>query len=171
MGRGVGRICELFGGILKVVNKVIEIIRRKPLLFFVIPLAYLTLIAFLKWGIPPSTDAIYFAIGGVVGIFFLDIAEVFFNLTPSPFRTIVFVAGFAVISFFVISSTDSLLGKGLVLSLYLTLLLWQLGEWQVRGNLESWYRMVAGSVRVATQQWITFGFLVLFLVETYLFVL
>lgn len=151
-------------------NRIIEIIQRKPLLFFIVSLVYLVLVGFLKWGMTPSADAIYFAIGGVLGIFFLDIAEVFFNLTPSPFRTIVFVAGFAVISFFVISSTNSLLGKGLVLSLYLTLLLWQIGEWQVRGNLESWYRMVAGSVRVTTQQWITFGFLVLFLVETYLFV-
>ena len=151
-------------------DKIGEIIRKKPLLFLMISLVYLVTLGFLKWGIPPSTDAIYFAVGGVLGIFFLDIAEVFFNLTPSPFRTIVFVAGFSLVSFFVISSSDSLLGKGLVLSLCLTLLLWQLGEWQVRGNLESWYRMVAGSVSVATQQWITFGFLVLFLVETYLFV-
>ena len=151
-------------------NKFLAVIARKPPLFLIISLVYLALIAFLKWGRQLPVDAIYYAIGAVLGVFFLDIAEAFFNLVPSPFRTIVFVAGFAVISFFVISSTDSLLGKGLVLSLYLTLLLWQLGEWQVRGNLASWYAMVAGTVTIPTQQWILVGFLVLFLVETYLFV-
>ncbi len=151
-------------------NNFFAVIARKPPLFLIISLVYLALTAFLKWGMPPLTDAIYFAIGGVLGIFFLDIAEVFFNLTPSPFRTIVFVAGFAVVSFFIVSSSDSQLAKGLVLSLYLTLLLWQLGEWQVRGNLASWYAMVAGEVAVSMQQWVLIGFLVLFLVETYLFV-
>ena len=151
-------------------DKIKEIILKKPPLFLVVSLVYLALIGFLKWGIQPPVDAIYYAGGALLGIFFLDIAEVFFNLAPSPFRSIVFVAGFAVVSFFVISSSDSLLGKGLVLSLYLTLILWQLGEWQVRGNLESWYRMVSGSVSIQTQQLILVGFLALFLFETYLFV-
>lgn len=152
-------------------NKFLVVVARKPPLFLIVSLLFLALTAFLKWGIAPPIDAIYYMSGALLGVFFLDIAEVFFNLTPSPFRTIVFVAGFAVISFFVISSTDSLLGKGLVLSLYLTLLLWQVGEWQVRGNLESWYRVVAGEVTISVQQWMLIGFLALFLVETYLFVL
>lgn len=151
-------------------DKIKEIIIKKPPLFLVISLLYLGLIAFLRWGIPPPIEAIYYTVGALLGVFFLDIAEVFFNLSPSPFRSIVFAAGFAIVSFFVVSSSDSLLGKGLVLSLYLTLLLWQLGEWQLRGNLESWYRMIAGSVSVQVQQWLLIGFVVLFLVETYLFV-
>lgn len=151
-------------------DKIKEIILKKPPLFLVVSLAYLALIAFLKWGISPPIDALYYGGGALLGIFFLDIAEVFFNLSPSPFRSIVFAVGFAIVSFFVVSSSDSLVGKGLVLSLYLTLLLWQLGEWQLRGNLESWYRMIAGSVSVQAQQWLLIGFVVLFLVETYLFV-
>lgn len=154
----------------KRVNKFFLVVARKPPLFLIISLLFLALTAFLRWGIALSTDAVYFAVGGALGIFFLDIAEVFFSLSPSPFRSVVFAAGFAIVSFFVVSSSDSLLGKGLVLSLYLTLLLWQLGEWQLRGNLESWYRMVAGSVSVQVQQWLLIGFVVLFLVETYLFV-
>ena len=103
-------------------DKIKEIILKKPPLFLVVSLVYLALIGFLKWGIQPPVDAIYYAGGALLGIFFLDIAEVFFNLAPSPFRSIVFVAGFAVVSFFVISSSDSLLGKGLVLSFYLIIL-------------------------------------------------
>lgn len=152
-------------------NNFFAVIARKPPLFLLIFLVYLALTTFLKWGIRLPVDAIYYASGALLGVFFLDIAEVFFNLTPSPFRTIVFVAGFAVVSFFIVSSSDSQLAKGLVLSLYLTLLLWQLGEWQVRGNLTSWYAMVAGEIAASMQQWILIGFSVLFLVETYLFVL
>jgi len=151
-------------------DKIREIILKKPPLFLIVSLVYLTLIAFLKWGIHPTVDVIYYAAGAILGIFFLDIAEVFFNLAPSPFRSIVFAVGFAVVSFFVVSSSDSLLGKGLVLSLNLTLVLWQVGEWQLRGNLMSWYRMVEGVVSVQIQQWMLIGFIVLFLFETYLFV-
>lgn len=152
-------------------NEFLLVVSRKPPLFLIVSLLFLALTVFLKWGLHPSVDAIYYASGVLLGVFFLDIAEVFFNLTPSPFRTIVFAVGFAVVSFFIVSSSDSHLAKGLVLSLYLTLLLWQLGEWQVRGNLTSWYAMVAGDVTVSIQQWVLIGFLVLFLVETYLFVL
>lgn len=151
-------------------DNVEEIIRKKPLLLLAISLGYLVLVGVLKWGIRPGVEAIYFAAGGLIGVYFLDVAEIFFKLTPSPFRSSVFAAGFAVVSFFIISSTDSLLGKGLVLSLYVTILLWQIGEWHLRGNLDSWYKMIAGGVTVQTQHWIMLALAAIFLVETYIFI-
>lgn len=115
-------------------------------------------------------EALWYLVGGIMGVYFLDIAEVVFEVFPSPFRGIVFAALFAVVSFFVITSSTNLLGQGLVLSLYLTMIFWQIGEWQVAGNLNSWYRMVAGPVSVGSQRWILTAFITLFLVETYLFI-
>ena len=99
----------------------------------------------------------------------LDAAEVFFALNPSPFRSIVFVGAFVVLSFFVATSSGSLLAQGLVFSLYLTLILWQVGEWQFSGNLDGWYRMVAGPVTKTVQKWALVIFSVMFIIETLLF--
>jgi len=152
------------------IEKVKEIVRRKPLFFLFISLGYLVLVALLKWNIHPTWNTLLFLAGGVLGVYFLDIAEVFFELTPSPFRSIVFVGAFMVVSLFIVTSSGSPLASGLVLSLYLTLLFWQVGQWQIQKNLNDWYRMVAGPVHAGAQRWILVGFVVLLFVETFLFV-
>ncbi|MFZ5844999.1 MAG: hypothetical protein ACOY0S_00840 [Patescibacteria group bacterium] len=151
-------------------DKVWQIIRRKPLFFLIASLAYLAVVVFLKWRLGLTFPALLFVSGGVAGIYFLDIAEVVFGISPSPFRSIVFAAPFALVSFFVVTSSGSFLGSGLTLTLYLTLVLWQLGEWKIRGNLMSWYRLVAGPVTVKVQRWLLFLFIAVFMIETYLFV-
>ncbi len=146
------------------------IIRKKPLVFLVISVVYALGVGVMKWGIAwPPQAFLYFA-GAIMGVYFLDAAEVFFRLTPSPFRSIVFIAGFAIVSFFVVTSSGSFVGSGLVLSLYLSLLLWQIGELAVAGNLNSWYRMVSGVPQRAHQLWILFTIGVVFVGETYLFI-
>ena len=68
-----------------------------------------------------------------------------------------------------VTSTGSLLGTGLVLSVYLTLLFWQLAEWKEKGNLNRWYSMIAGSLSYDMQRLVLGGCIVLFVVETVLF--
>ena len=150
-------------------DKIKEIIRRKPPLFLLVSLGYLALVAFLKWDMHPTMATAIFVVGGLIGVYFLDIAEVFFHLNPSPFRSVVFAGAFAGVSLFIITSSGSILASGLVLSLYLSLVLWQIGEWQIQGNLASWYRLVAGQVSVQTQKAILIGFCIFFLVVTFLF--
>lgn len=151
-------------------EKVMEIIKKKPLLFLVVSVGFALGVGVLKWGIAwPPQAALYFG-GAILGVYFLDAAEVFFALTPSPFRSIVFMVGFAVVSFFVVTSSGSFVGSGLVLSLFLSLVLWQIGEFQIAGNLNNWYRMVAGPVSVNVQRWILFVFMAFFVIETYLFI-
>lgn len=146
-----------------------QIISRKPLFYLVISLGYLGLLGFAKWFIHPPLAAVWFILGGVIGVYMLDAAEVFVAITPSPFRSIVFAGAFVVLSLFIVTSSNSMLADGLVLSLYLTMLLWQLGEWQIAGNLNSWYRMVAGPVSVQRQKCGMIIFGMLFVVETLLF--
>lgn len=151
-------------------NKIIEIVKKKPVFFLLVSLGYLVLTGFLKWGFSPPTVAVWYLVGGLLGIYFLDFAESFFQLTPSPFRTIVFAAAYVIVSLFVVTSSGSLISMGLVLSLYLILILWQIGEWQIKGNLDEWYRMINGPVTPRTQRWVLIVFIALFLFETYLFV-
>ena len=151
------------------IGKVKEIIRRKPVFFLLVSLGYLVLIALVKWNIHPTWDTLLFLLGGLLGVYFLDIAEVFFQLSPSPFRSIVFVGAFVIVSLFVVTSSGSPLASGLVLSVYLTLILWQVGQWHIQHNLTDWYRMVAGPVDIRIQKWILVGCVVLFLAETFVF--
>ncbi|MBI4066546.1 hypothetical protein HY411_02410 [Candidatus Gottesmanbacteria bacterium] len=151
-------------------DKVMEIIRKKPLMFLVVSVAYALGVGILKWKIVWPPQAFLYFGGAILGVYFLDAAELFFRLTPSPFRSIVFMAAYTLVSFFIVTSSGSFVGSGLVLSLYLSLILWQVGELQIVGNLNSWYRMVAGPVNVSVQRWILFVFIVFFLIETFLFI-
>jgi hypothetical protein len=152
------------------IEKIKRIIRRKPPFFLIGSLIYLVLVGLLKWSFTPTVEALLFLAGGVLGVYFLDIAEVFFELSPSPFRSMVFVGAFLVVSLFVITSAGSALASGLVLSLYLSLVFWQVGQWQLQGNLHDWYRMIAVPVDVSRQRMILIAFVLVFLIETFLFI-
>lgn len=151
-------------------DKIAAIIRKKPVTFVVISFLYFILVSILKWRLTLSIDILWFLLGGLLGIYFLDISEEFFQLSPSPFRTIIFQTLFGVVSFFIVTSSGSFLASGLVLSLYLSMLLWQVGEWKIAGNLSSWYRMTTASINPQAQQWILWGFTGLFILETFLFI-
>jgi hypothetical protein len=151
-------------------NKIREIIRRKQPAVAALSLGYLVTVGFFKWNTSPDIGTLMFASGGVLGIFFPDIMEVFLVLSPSPFRNIVFVAGLALVSLFVVTSSGSMLASGLVLSLFLSLLIWQYQDWKKLGNLGQWYQMIAGSVAPAAQRWIAICSAVIFLIVTILFI-
>jgi hypothetical protein len=151
-------------------EKIKIIINKKPAEFLILSFIYLILTGFLKWFIHPPIGALWYLAGGFAGIYFLDVAEVFFNLQPSPFRTILFSFVFAVAAFFIVTSSGSILASGLVLSIFFTLVLWQVGEWQIQKNLTSWYRMIAGQTPVPVQRWVLIVYLVAFLVVTFYFI-
>ncbi len=151
-------------------DNVKAVLRQKPRIFVYISLIYLLIIVLAKWVLHPSLDALWFFAGGALGIYFLDAAEIFFALNPSPFRSVVFGALFAAVAFFVVTSSTGTIGSGLVLSLYLQMLLWQIGEWKVTGNVNSWYRMVAGPVSPSSQRLILIVSAVVFLTETLIFI-
>lgn len=150
-------------------EKIKVIFQRKPVMFLGISFGYLLLLSFAKWGIHPTWGTVLFLIGGLIGVYFLDIAEVFFALSPSPFRSILFTGAFILVALFIVTSSGSTLATGLVLSMYLSLVLWQIGEWSVVGNLNSWYRMIAVPVEFRFQKMVLVAFVVLFIFETVLF--
>lgn len=135
-------------------DKIKELILKKPTLFIFISFAYLFGVGLMKWWIHPTMSALWFLVGGGIGIYFLDGAELFFQLTPSPFRSTVFFSLFAVVSFFVVTSSGSALASGLVLSLYLQMILRLVGEWLIAKN----------------QQVVLLVLFLVFVLETYFFI-
>ena len=150
-------------------DKILAIVKRKPPLFVFLSLGYLVLVGLLKWHLAPPIGALWFLLGGAIGVYLLDGAEVFFALSPSPFRSVIFTGAFVIVSLFVSTSSGSLLAQGLVFSLYLTLILWQVGQWQYSGNLDDWYRMIATPVTRTVERWVLLLFTLIFIVETLLF--
>lgn len=145
-------------------------IQKKSSRSVLIGFLYIVIVGLLKWHIQPPVSAVWYLMGGILGIYFLDIAETFFKLEPSPFRSIIFAIGFVMVSFFVVTSSGSFLATGLVFSLYLTLILWMVSQWQSEKNLNSWYTMIAGIISPSAQRWILIGFITVFFIETFLFV-
>lgn len=103
-------------------------------------------------------------------MYFLDAAELFFAVSPSPFRSIFFMALYSIVGFFVVSSSANGFGSGVVLIVYLQLLLWQYGQWKVQGNLDSWFRVPTGSVPIVTQRAALLAFVGVLLLQTYFFI-
>ncbi len=150
-------------------RKILSIIQKKSSIEALVALVYFLIVGFMKWRINPSIPTLLFFTGGVLGMYLLDIAEAFFHLSPSPFRSIVFTSGFILVSLFVITSTASMLGAGLVLSLFLTLIMWQINEWRTQGNLNRWYIMISGSLSYDMQRLVLAGFIIVFFAETFIF--
>lgn len=151
-------------------HTVLGAFRRKPARVVLIALVYVLTLGLLKWGVAPPLTALWFLAGAYLGIYFLDIAEAFFHLTPSPFRSIVFQALFIIVSFFIMSSSDNLLASGLVLTIYFSMLTHQIEQWRQKGNLDSWYTMVEGPVTVEAQRWGLIIACALFLLVTLIFI-
>ena len=151
-------------------DKLKQIVTSKPLWIVLLIFAYIVILGILKWQLKPDITTVYYLLGGIVGIYFMDAAEEAFSIHPSPFQSIIFVVLFGVVSFFVITSSGNMFASGLVLSLFFTLLLDQAQEWQERKNLDRWYSLVSSPPPIRTQQWIVLGTVLFLVLETVLFI-
>lgn len=152
------------------VLNLIQHIPKKSIPFLSATCTYLMLILFLKWHIKPVPAGLWFLGGGFIGMYFIDIAEALFHIHPSPFRSVVFEALLAITSFFIVTSSSNAFASGLVLSIFFTLILWQTDEWSVSHNIDSWYRMVAGSATTSVQWRGIVIAVIIFFINTVLFI-
>jgi len=150
-------------------DKLKQIIKAKPQWVVLLIFSYILILGVLKWRITPDLTTVYYLIGGLFGVYFMDIAEVVFDIHPSPFRSILFVLLFGVVSFFVVTSSGSTFAIGLVLSLYFTLFLMAAEEWQEKGNLNGWYTLFKVSPQKHMQLGIMLGNVLVLVFETLIF--
>lgn len=151
------------------IHETLNILKRKPRMYLGSSALYLATIILLKWNIHPDWSIIWLILGSFIGTYFLDFAEHFFHLNPSPFRSIFFQALFLVAAVFIITSAGSLLASGLVLNFYLQLLLLEVGEWQLTGSVHSWYRLLPEPISAQSEKLGAAIFVVGFVVITFLF--
>jgi uncharacterized membrane protein len=151
-------------------DKLKAIIKAKPRWIVLLIFSYILILGVLRWRFSPDITTVYYLLGGLVGVYFMDFADLVFDIHPSPFRSIVFILFFGVVSFFIVTSSGSMFAIGLVLSLYFTLFLLQAEEWQEFKNLNSWYTLVKEAPSVKMQQWIVLGTALFLVVETLIFI-
>ncbi|MFH0864355.1 MAG: hypothetical protein V1858_04710 [Candidatus Gottesmanbacteria bacterium] len=141
---------------------------------FISTIIYLLLLIFMRWRFHPTLDIFFFLAGGIFGIQFLDLAEVIFkdlsvkavpsSIPPaepasiigtqekSSFRNVLCQVVFVPLSLFMITSSGSLFGTGLVLSVFLSMLYWQWQEYSTSGKIASWFWVIKTEIDQKTQQ-------------------
>lgn len=145
-------------------------ILKKPPVLIVVPILYFFTIMFAKWQLNLPLGALLFFLGGVLGIYLLDIAEEIFDVKPSPFRTTLFVIGLGITGIYTLTSTREMIASGLVLGLMASIFLYQVSEWKIHRNLDSWYSMFLTNISRSGQK---IGLIVLgivLLLETVIFI-
>lgn len=130
---------------------------------------YLLVLILWHWGLQPNLGMVFFVAGGLLGIYFLDLADALFALSPSPFKNVLFQVIFVPFTLFVLTSSGSLFGTGLVLSIFLSMIYSQWLTYRQNGNLNSWFGVIKREILVKNQQiylWVISG---LFIILSLLF--
>jgi len=142
----------------------------------VFTLIYLLSLTFLRWRMNFKGEILFFLGGGILGVYFLDLAEAIFKRgvgesgAPSSFKNVLFQAIFVPFSLFVLTSSGSLFGAGLVLSIFLNMLFEQGKELKATGNLNSWFRIIKRDFSLGTQRFYFLLMLGIFVFLSSLFV-
>lgn len=126
---------------------------------------YLIILIILRWRIYPTLDIVFFLVGGILGSQFLDLAEIFFrdlssSKNPlsslqqehSSLKNVLSQVVLVPLSLFVLTSSGSLFGTGLVLSILFSMLYRQWQEYQANGNIKSWLWVIKSEIDQKTQQ-------------------
>ena len=121
---------------------ILDKILKKPPLFVLLPISLLFILLLLKWQFTFPIISLTFFLGGVIGIYLLEIAEVFVNSHPSPFRTMLFMLLLGVTTFYTISSTNSYFAKGICLFLLLDLVMKYTLQWKKGSSLDEWFSLL-----------------------------
>lgn len=130
--------------------KIIDEIKKKER-ELIITGVYLLIIVLLHWRLKISFDIVYFVAGGIIGVYFLDLADMVFKINPSPYRNVFFQAAFIIMTLFVITSSGSLFGAGLVFSIYLSMIMSQWLEIKKSGRIDGWFALVKTPIASSSQ--------------------
>jgi hypothetical protein len=126
--------------------------RRTSLLLLIITVSYLLFLTILRWKTNLDWRILFFLGGGILGVYFLDLADILFKISPSPFKNVLFQAIFVPFSLFVLTSSGSLFGAGLIFSIFLSMLFGQWQEFGKSGNISNWFWIVKVDFPPKTQQ-------------------
>jgi len=143
--------------------------------------AYLVVTSIVKWRLSPDLWILFYFAGGMIGLHLLDLLEQFLSKQPSmnavplrthsPLRSAFMQLLLVPLTFFVVTSTNSLIGAGTVLMLNFHFLYLQHEEKQQGGSLTGWLRNLFDPVDSKTTNWYLYGVTGIFLIESIIFML
>jgi hypothetical protein len=143
---------------------------------YAISFFYVLATMLFHWLLTFDWGVLFYILGAAIGLHLFELTEQFIlaknPATPqqpvaSPLRRNSVQLLLVVVSIFVLSSTGSTIGAGLVLLMNLRLLDLQYTQFQKTGALSGWFP--EGTPKT-TQTWYLYGMAMLFIVETLLFV-
>ncbi len=146
-------------------------------ILYIWALNYFALSALLHWRLHPDLGLLFYFIGSVIGLHLLSALEYFILSTAnssiptkSPLKSIVLQLLLIPVTLFILTSTGSRLGAGIVLQLNLEFLFWQWNTFKKQGTLANWWNGTL-TISVKQQQYYLYALAAVFLLETSLFVL
>lgn len=110
-----------------------------PINLYLWSIAYFLLTVLLRWQLHPDLTILLYLLGSLIGLHLLEVLEVIFGETDSPFRTVFTQAVLTFVTFFVITSSGSQLGSGVVLFMNLRFFYLQFEEYSRTKSLTSWF--------------------------------
>lgn len=150
---------------------ILQRILKKPPFFVIVPIVYFFVMLFFKWQFQLPFEALWFFIGGILGIFLLDIVEEFFQLKPSPFRTVLFWIVLFILTIYLVSSTNEYIAKGISLSLLLTLSLLYVDHWRRYHETKEWFYLLFETTSTKIEKRVLYGFSIGLAIVSLFFVL
>lgn len=113
---------------------------KKAPLYLIPAFVFLVLVFFLHW--PFQLNLIFLWVGVLIGVLLLDFDSFFYlrlQLRKPVLHSVLVQIILLIACFFVLTSSSSLLGKGLVLGLFLHTLIDQGLAFRREGRIDSWF--------------------------------
>ncbi|HCM38085.1 MAG: hypothetical protein UV61_C0009G0055 [Candidatus Gottesmanbacteria bacterium GW2011_GWB1_43_11] len=137
--------------------------------FYVWVAMFFGVTAFFHWRLSPNVNTILYLVGGVIGLYLLQIVEGVLKTSPQLLRFIPTQIIVTVLTLFVLTSSTNRLGQGLLLGLNLRLFHWQFLAFQT-GSLGDWFRGLSSQLTLPQQKNYLLVLLVLMILEGLIFV-
>jgi hypothetical protein len=150
-------------------ESILKVIGRKPLAVALPVVVYVAATTLIKWKFIPAWDMVWYALGGILGMYLFDLGEWFFGIRPSPLRSLLFLTLFAISSLFIVTSATGVMGVGVVLGMYADLSIRTVGDAYGNADRGEWFTSPGGTSAVRNNRLTAIAFGVLFLAENFLF--
>lgn len=133
-------------------------------------LIYFAATTLFHWRLTPDLTILFYLIGAIIGLHLIELMERIFGGSSSPFRNVLFQAVLTVLTLFVVTSSGSRLGAGVVLFLNLRYWYLQYKEFYQKKTLVSWFGQNT-PLTEKNQQTYLMILTAIFILETFLFIL
>lgn len=143
---------------------------RLPSEIYTWSLFYFLLTVILRWKLQFDMSILLYLVGAVFGLYLMELAGKVMGIMPEIFRTALMQIIIGITTIYVLTSSDSRIGQGVVLFLNLRLLHLQYRQFTATKSLLSWFGQSL-VITESSQKLYLSSIVCLFLLESFLFVM